>query len=89
MGDELDYAQIFSSRLAGPAICNDVERDFLPFVKGAHASAFDRADMNKNFLVTVFRLNKTETLLVVKPLHCSHAHRGSFPLKLNIIEPRT
>src|SRR5258707_746632 len=36
-------AQILSSRLTSPVVCNDVEGDLLPLVEGAHACAFDRA----------------------------------------------
>ncbi len=35
-------AQILSSRLTSPAVCNDVEGDLLPLVEGAHACAFSR-----------------------------------------------
>src|SRR5438477_9909495 len=49
-------AQILSSRLASPAVCNDVEADRLPLVEGAHAGAFDRADMNEDIFVAAFGL---------------------------------
>jgi len=75
--DELGSAQIFSGRLAIPAVCNDIERHFLPLIKGAHAGAFDRADMNKDILA-VFHLNEAVALLVVEPLHSTFIHEFSF-----------
>jgi hypothetical protein len=51
-------AQILSSRLTSPAVCNDVEGDLLPLVEGAHARAFDRADMNEDILVAALGLNE-------------------------------
>jgi len=65
---ELGGAQIVRSRLAGPAVCNDVERYSLALVERAHTGAFDRTDMNEDILVTVLRLNEAKALLVVKPL---------------------
>ena len=62
---ELGGAQIVGSRLAGPAVCNDVERYSLALVKGAHTGAFDRTDMNEDVLVTVLRLNEAKAFLVV------------------------
>src|SRR2546421_457237 len=44
----LSGAQIFCSRLAAALVGNDIEADLLPFIEGAHAGAFDRADMNEN-----------------------------------------
>ena len=58
----------FGSRLAAPAVCNDVERYSLALVELAHTGAFDRTDMNEDILVTVLRLNEAKALLVVKPL---------------------
>src|SRR4051794_19753667 len=73
-------AQIFSSRLAGPAICNDFKRNLLPFVEGIHAGAFNGADMNEDILAALVRLNESEALLAVKPLHSSRRH-GDRPLR--------
>src|SRR5437773_11476573 len=67
-------AQILSSRLASPAVRNDLEGDLLPLVESAHAGAFDRADMNEDILVAVLRLNEAEALLAVKPLYSSLVH---------------
>jgi hypothetical protein len=75
---ELGGAQIVGSRLAGPTVCNDVERYSLALVQSAHTGAFDRTDMNEDVLVTVLRLNEAKALLVVKPLHSTRVHRVSF-----------
>ena len=58
-------AQILSSRLTSPAVCNDVEGDLLPLVEGAHACAFHRADMNEDILVAALGLNEAEAFLAV------------------------
>ena len=73
--DRLGGAQILSGRLSSPAVRDDVERHFLTLVEGAHARAFDRADMNEDVFAAVFRLNESEALLVVKPLHNTRVHR--------------
>src|SRR6185312_13690618 len=71
----LGALQIFRGRLAGLAIGHDLVRDLLAFAEGAHSSAFDRADVNEDVLAAVLRLNETETLLAVKPLHGARAHK--------------
>ena len=60
-------AQIFSGRFAGPAVGDDVKADFLPLIEGAHAGAFNRADMNEDVIAAVGGLNEAEALLAVKP----------------------
>src|SRR6185295_10655850 len=70
-------AQIFRSRFTGPAVCNDFKGNLLSLVEGAHAGAFDCADMNEDILASLVRLNEAETLLAVKPLHSSRVHRRS------------
>jgi hypothetical protein len=64
-------AQILSSRLASPAVCNDVEGDLLPLVEATHTGAFDRADMNEDILVAALGLNESEAFLAVKQFPCS------------------
>jgi hypothetical protein len=72
-------AQILRGRFASPAVCNDIKGNLLSLVEGAHAGAFNGADMNENILVSLVRLNEAETLLAVKPLHSSRIHgRSSF-----------
>jgi hypothetical protein len=75
---ELGGAQIVGSRLAVPAVCNDVERYSLALVERTHTGAFDCTDMNEDVLVTVLRLNEAKALLVVKPLHSTRVHGVSF-----------
>src|SRR5262249_7228996 len=70
----LGGAQILSGRLAGSTVCDHVERDLLPFVECAHARSFNRADVHEDILAASFRLNETEALLIVKPLHGSLVH---------------
>jgi hypothetical protein len=72
--DRSDGAQIFSGRLAAPAVRDDVVRHLLALVEGVHAGAFDRADMNEDVLAAVLRLNEAKTLLAVKPLHSTRIH---------------
>jgi hypothetical protein len=44
--------------------------------------------MNKNILASLVRLNETETLLAVKPLHSSRSHgRSSFKISVRF-KPR-
>src|SRR5215813_3860204 len=74
-------AQIFSGRFAGPAVGDDVKADFLPLIEGAHAGAFNRADMNEDVIAAVVELNEAEALLAVKPLHSSCIH-GECPLMI-------
>src|ERR1700746_1991689 len=76
-------AQIFSGRFAGPAVGDDVKADFLPLIEGAHAGAFNRADMNEDVIAAVGGLNEAEALLAVKPLHNSCIH-GECPLIDNV-----
>jgi hypothetical protein len=74
----LDGAQILSGRLAGPAVCDDVEGNLLTLAKAVHASTFDRADMNED-IFAVLRLNEAEAFLAVKPLYSS-VFMGDLPL---------
>jgi hypothetical protein len=68
-------AQIFGSRLAGAAVCDDIEADSFSLIEGAHAGAFERADMNKHIGSAIGGLNEAKALLVIKPLHDSRIHR--------------
>jgi hypothetical protein len=53
---------------AGPAIGNNFERDLSPLVEATHPGAFDRADVYKNILPGIIRLDKPEAFLTVEPL---------------------
>jgi hypothetical protein len=76
-------AQIFGGRLAGAAVCDDIEADGLSLIEGAHAGAFERADMNKHVTSAIGGLNEAKALLVIKPLHDSRIHRR-YPLIDNV-----
>src|SRR5689334_17044856 len=80
-------AQIVSCRLAAAAVCDDVERHFLSFGEGAHASAFDRTDMNKHIFPAAFRLNEAEAFLVVKSLHNARIHLDILSLQMCTWDP--
>lgn len=75
----LGSAQVFRSRFAGPAICDDLEIDPLALYERCEPGVLDGADMDENVVPSTFRLNETETLLGVKPLHNSRIHQFSFP----------
>jgi hypothetical protein len=64
-----DGAQIIRRRLSGPTVGNDVERNLLALIETLHAGAFDRADMHKDVLAAIIRLNEAEAFLAVEPLN--------------------
>src|SRR6516165_3240322 len=68
-------AQIFGGRLAGAAVCDDIEPDILSLIEGAHAGAFNLADVKKDIIAAIGGLDESKALLVVKPLHDSRIHR--------------
>jgi hypothetical protein len=74
----LDGAQVFGGRFAAAAVGHNVKGDLLSLVESAHSGAFDRADMDEDILVAVFRLNEAEALLAIEPLHGSLVH-GKYP----------
>ena len=67
--------QILGRRFASPPISDQFERHLLAFLKGLQAGAFDRADVNKDVPRPVVRLDKSEALLAVEPLHGSLRHK--------------
>jgi hypothetical protein len=67
----LDSPQIVGRRLAGLAIGDNLEFDFLAFCKASHSGAFDCADMHKDVVAAFVRLNESKPLLAVEPLHSS------------------
>ena len=54
--DGLKRSQILCRALAATSVRDGIERDFLPLVDGAHAGAFDRADMNEEIIAAGFSL---------------------------------
>jgi hypothetical protein len=75
--------QIVGRRLAGPSIRDEIEGQLLPFVEGAHAGTFDRADMNEDVLAAVIGLNEAETLLDIEPLYRSSVHENVLSLTVH------
>jgi hypothetical protein len=73
-GRQLTGSQIFCRRLAGPSIRNEVIRDLLSLIEVLHPGALDGADMDKNILAAVIRLDEAKALRGVEPLHCSLRH---------------
>jgi hypothetical protein len=67
-------AQIPGGGLAGSSVGNKVKRDPLSLVEAAHPGVFDRADVHEDILATVIRLDESEALLAVEPLHGSFGH---------------
>ena len=67
-------AQIGRRGLPSLAIGNNLESDFLSLVEAVQAGAFDRADVDKDILAAIIRLDKAEALLAVEPLHGSLRH---------------
>jgi hypothetical protein len=49
-----------------PAISDQLERHLLAFMKPPQAGAFDRADVNKDVLRPVVRLDESEAFLAVE-----------------------
>jgi len=72
--DGLRRSQILCRALAATSVRDGIERDFLPLVDGAHAGAFDRADMNEDIIAAGLRLNEAEALLIVKPSRNTRMH---------------
>jgi hypothetical protein len=46
----------------------------LAFGQSAEAGTLDGRDVHEHILAAIARLNETETLLTVEPLHCSRSH---------------
>jgi hypothetical protein len=53
-----------------------VEGDFLALFKGSETALFDCAMMNKH-LFAIIGSNKTKTLLIIEPFHCSVCHNDT------------
>ena len=72
-----DSLQIVRRELACPSIGNNVESDLLSLVEGTHASTFNRADVHKDILAAIIRLDKAETFLAIEELHGPLRHIAS------------
>ena len=48
----------------------DIKAHALTFMERLETAGLDGAEMNENIAALIF-FNKTETLLLIKPLHCS------------------
>ena len=96
-----DGAQIFRRGLAGLAIGNNIEGDFLPLIEATHPGALDRADMDEDILAAVIRLDEAKAFLAVEPLYrtlrhvtllsdrvCKEAAQSRGPVMLEIWETR-
>ena len=70
-----ESSQILGRRFASPAISDQFERHLLAFLKALQTGAFDRADVNKDVPRPVVRLDKSEALLAIEPLHGSLRHK--------------
>jgi hypothetical protein len=67
-------AQIVGIGLAGLPVSDDVKANFLAFLEIAHASAFDRADVDEDVRAASVGLNEAKALLGIKPLYRSGCH---------------
>lgn len=61
--------QAFGARL-------DFEGDVLPFGQGAKTITLNSAEMHKYVFSAVFWRDKTITLSIIEPLHCTSTHRN-------------
>jgi hypothetical protein len=55
---------------------NQVEADFAPLAKGSETLHLDRREVGKNVLSSIFRLDKAETLSIVKPFDSAYSHKN-------------
>src|SRR4029077_16895326 len=67
-------AEIRGRGFACFSVGNNVKGDLLSLVEVAHPSAFDRADVHEDIFTAVIRLDESEALLAVEPLHGSLRH---------------
>jgi hypothetical protein len=78
VADPSDGAEILGSFLAVLRALHNVERNLLAFVQIVHPCPFDSADVDEYVLAAVVGLNEAITLLRIKPLNRSGAHREPF-----------
>jgi hypothetical protein len=69
------YAQIVGRGFSGSAIGHNLEGNLLAFAEGVQSGALYRADVHEHILATVIRLDESETLLAIEPLHGSLRHK--------------
>src|SRR5262245_62533117 len=60
---------------------HDVVADLLAFHEGAHAGAFDRADVYEHVLAAVARLDESKAFLSIEELHGTCGHHGLLALQ--------
>lgn len=70
----LDERQIFRAGLAAHVVGLRLELNLLSFGKAGQARALDCTDVNEHIVAAILRGDKSETLLAVKPLHCTDRH---------------
>src|SRR5439155_10835696 len=70
----LGERQVFRAYLAPHLVGLEFELNFLTFSQSAEAGTLDGRDVHEHILAAIARLNETETLLTVEPLHCSRSH---------------
>src|SRR5262249_129955 len=75
------YAACRSCGLLAP-LGHDVIADLLAFHEGAHAGAFDRADVHEHVPAAVARLDESKALLGIEELHGTCGHHGLLALQL-------
>src|SRR5207249_2501326 len=72
------FAEIARRGLASAAILLDLIVDLLAVSEGREARAFDSGNVDENILSAIVRLNKSESLGAVEPLHRSGRHMCIF-----------
>src|SRR5690242_20378446 len=60
------------------ALVHHIVRNALSLIQGAHSGALDSADVHENVASAALRLNESEALLIVEPLHGACRHKVSF-----------
>src|SRR5262249_7722736 len=66
--------QVLGRGLASPAIRYDLIRDLLTLVEAVHSGPLDGADVDEHVVAAIVRLDESEALLAVEPLHGSLGH---------------
>jgi hypothetical protein len=74
---DLSQREILSADLAPHLVSLGLEVDLLALSETPKTSPLDRADVNEHILAAVVRLNESEALLAVEPLHSTCRHFSS------------